>query len=133
MTTTHLPQYWVAGDDWAIVATLLDEDGLPLDLAAAGTEILWALMSEKFERALDEDDGNITITDVATAECMVHIPSEKTSPLPEGRYIDFIRVVSGGITSTMTTGIIYVSPNPWTAAEIAATQVPGVVRLLRVA
>ena len=119
MTSTHAQQFWTAGDDWQIDATLLDANGNPFDLNS--TIIKWALMDASFRRALDETDVNIAIRDAAEGQCSIMVPAEKTSPLLGARYSDYIRVISGGITSTLSNGLIYVAADPWFADRVDAT------------
>jgi hypothetical protein len=116
MTTTHAPIGWTAGDDWQINATLLDENGDPFDLSGAH-EIKWALMNINLQRVLDEDDVSVSITDALAGECSILIPAAKTSPLAGGHYTDAIRIVIGGITSTLSYGQITVVVDPWAVAE----------------
>jgi hypothetical protein len=121
MTTTHAQISWTAGDDWQINATLQDETGAPYDLTGS-PEILWALMDTSFKRILDEDDVSIIVTNAAAGQCSINIPAAKTSPLPGGRYTDVIRIVIGGITSTLSYGPISVAPDPWLAPDAVAAQ-----------
>lgn len=116
MTTTHVLVSWFAGDDWEIRATLLDENGAPYNLGSSGTAVLWALNNKAGQLVLDEDDVTFTITDPAAGKCTILITSAKTLNLPGGAYYDTLRIVTGGITSTLATGQIYVLANPWTAA-----------------
>lgn len=131
MTTTHAPISWTAGDDWQINATLQDETSTPYDLSGS-PEILWALMDSSFKRILDEDDVSIVVTDAVAGKVSINIPAEKTSPLPGGRYTDVIRIVYGGITSTLSYGNIQVAPDPWLAPDAVAAQ-RGKPRLAAVA
>jgi hypothetical protein len=113
MTTTHAPIGWYAGDDWEIVATLLDENGTPYNLVSQ--EILWVLFDATGQRVLDEDDVTITITDAAEGICSIIIPAAKTSPLAGGQYSDVIRIIDSGITSTLSVGTVQVTVDPWAA------------------
>jgi hypothetical protein len=119
MAATHAPMNWFAGDDWEIRATLLDENGNPFDLRSPAV-VLWALMTASGERALDEDDVAITLTDPTAGKCTISVPAAKTSPLPGGQYRDVIRIVISATTSTLATGPIYVASDPWIAEEVAA-------------
>jgi hypothetical protein len=122
MTTTHDPVTWFAGDDWQINATLLDENGNAYNLGQPNT-IKWCLMDATYKYALDEGDVSITITDAAAGKCIILVPSAKTSPLSGGKYNDAIRIVIGGITSTLSVGPIFVAADPWaqeTASAAAA-------------
>ena len=131
MTTKHSTMEWFAGDDWQINATLLDDNGEPFNLNSA--EILWALISASSKRVLDQEDVNIALTDAVSGKCSIHIPAEKTSPLSGGTYTDYIRVISGGITSTLSTGPIQVQDNPWIAEEVAAAALKPQFRFKRIA
>jgi hypothetical protein len=116
--STHPPiNGWTAGDDWEITATLLDETGAPYDLTSA--QIKWALMDANYRRVIDEDDVNIFVIDAAAGKCAIMIPAVKTAGLRAGRYTDVLRIVSGGITSTLSYGTISTLPNPWAATAAA--------------
>ena len=117
MTTTHTQLDWVAGDDCQINATLLDQYGEPFDLSVLH-EIKWTLMDQAYRRIIDTPDVVVTITDAPAGKCSIIIPAPITSPLPAGRYTDVIRIVYGGITSTLSYGPIYVQADPW-LAEVA--------------
>jgi len=127
MTTTHDTVNWTAGDDWQIDATLYDENDQPFDLGGAPV-IKWALMDNANRRALDEGDVIITITDAAAGKCMISIPAEKTKMLAGGRYNDVIRIIYGGIASTLSYGLIYVVADPWQLAEVGAQQAARLYR-----
>ena len=127
MTTTHDQQFWQAGDDWQINATLLDANGNPYDLTGVGDAsvvLKWALMTSSFKRALDEDDVLITVVEPEAGRCSITIPASATAPLVAGRYTDYIRIVSGGVTSTLSYGLIYVAADPWMAAETTMAVMP---------
>lgn len=115
MTTIHAPVPFVAGDDWEIRATLIDENGAPYDLSSS-PEIRWALVNCAQMLMLDEDDCVITVTDALAGKCVIRVPAEKTSPLPGGQYEDAIRIVIGGIVSTLARGPIYLEADPWLTA-----------------
>lgn len=129
MTAIHPDIAWTAGDDWQINATLLDENGNPFILSGA-TAILWALLNSDLHRELSESDVVVTITDAAQGKCSINVPGLKTASLRVGIYRDVIRIVSGGITSTLSVGNIHVSADPWTAAD--ALMIQQGVQMLRV-
>ena len=112
MTTTHEDALWTAGDDWQVNATLLDENGVPYNLAGPIT-IKWCLINAGGTPVMDEDDVIIVIANAAAGQCQIQIPAAKTSPLPAGKYSDVIRVVASNITSTLASGPIYVTADPW--------------------
>jgi hypothetical protein len=120
MTTKHQMVSWFAGDDWQINATLLDENGTPFDLSG-NPPIKWALMNASFQRALDETDVDISVTDAAAGKCAIIIPAAKSATLAAGRYTDVIRIVFGGMTATLSYGFIYVSADPWQADRVPVT------------
>ncbi len=134
MTTTHQATAWFGGDDWQINATLLDENGNPFDLSAEQTEIKWCLLNSNSQEELNETDVTISIVGAAAGQCSIMVPATVTSPLAGGKYTDFIRIVIGGITSTLSTGSIYVTADPWMALSAAAAAVasPPQLRRLRV-
>ena len=121
MTTTHTAMSWFAGDDWEIVATLIDENGEPYSLG--GQTILWALLDSNSQMVLDEDDANIIVLNAAAGICSIVVPAAKTSPLAGGQYSDVIRIVEGGITSTLSTGAVYVTADPWLTVVAALRRV----------
>jgi len=122
MITNHESLYWTAGDDWQIDATLLDENGDPFNLN--GATIKWALMNSAFQKVLDESDVTISVIDPLEGTCSILIPAAETSALAAGRYADVIRIVIGGITSTLSYGLIFVAPDPWAQEPLGAVQFP---------
>jgi hypothetical protein len=88
-------------------------------------------MTSGFQRALDQTDVGISVTDPLAGKCAIQIPAAKTAPLVTGRYSDVIRIVTGGITSTLSYGLIYVAANPWLGAH--AVSVTRNYKLHRVA
>jgi hypothetical protein len=113
MTTTHPAMDWFAGDDWEINATLLDEHGNPYDLSQPH-EIKWALANSNQTVVLAETDVVVSIVDPPTlGQCVISVPAAKTATLAGGHYNDAIRLVVGGVTSTLSTGPIYVTADPW--------------------
>ena len=121
MATTHAPVNWFAGDDWQINATLLDENGNPFNLTTPA-RVLWALLNSMGQRVLDETDVVISVPIPTNGKCTIVVPSAKTSPLGTSQYNDVIRVVVGGMTSTVATGMINVAANPWIAKEATKSQ-----------
>jgi hypothetical protein len=121
MTTTHSAISWFAGDDCQIDVTLLDETGAPFDLTGP-PEIKWVLLDGNGQHVLDTADVAISIIDAAAGKCSIIIPAAKTSPLPGGRYTDVIRIVIGGVTSTLSVGVVNVAPDPWYVAVAAESE-----------
>jgi hypothetical protein len=102
---------WVAGDDWEVQATLIDESGQPYDLN--GVDIKYALLNAAYQRVLDNSHVDITFLNAAAGKCSIVIPAEVTKTLSGGKYQDVIRVVSGGITSTLAYGPVWISSDPF--------------------
>ena len=132
MSTTHETINWTAGDDWQIRATLLDDTGTPFNISGS-PPIKWALMNGAGERVLDETDVIIAIVDGVNGKCEIHVPSAKTAPLPAGRYSDIIRIIYGGMTSTLSYGLIYVAADPWVQTEVVLVSTNREYRLQVVA
>lgn len=116
MTTTHQEHYWFAGDDWQLNVTLLDNAGLPFNLSSA--TVKWALINEAGERVLSEADGSVVVIDAVTGKCAIQMPGTKTSVLAEGKYTDLIRIIYGGITSTLMAGNNWVTADPYHVAAV---------------
>jgi len=112
MASVHETVNWTAGDAWQINATLVDDTGTPFNLSGS-PPIKWALLTEAGQTVLDETDATVVIIDGVNGKCAIQIPAAKTSPLPGGRYSDMIRIIFGGIPSTLSYGLIDVAANPW--------------------
>lgn len=102
---------WVAGDDWEVQATLIDESGQPYDLS--GSEIKYALLDAAYRRVLDNAHVDITVLNAAAGKCSIIVPSDVSKTVAGGKYNDVIRIVSGGITSTLAFGPVWVSTDPF--------------------
>lgn len=111
MTTKHPLIEFVAGDDWEIVATLLDENGNPYDLTQSPT-IEWCLLDEKQRRVID-DEAIITITDAENGKCSVLIPHSVTTTIGGGLYTDALRLTIAGSVGTLLVGMVNVIGDPW--------------------
>lgn len=112
--STHQDYYWTAGDDWQINATLIDNSGAPFDLSGT-PDIKWAFVTEAGDTVLTEADADITVTDAPAGRCAIVVLAAKTSPLIEGRYTDMIRINYGGVPSTLSHGLNWVTADPWAA------------------
>jgi len=134
---THSAVTLIAGDDWEIAGTLLDETGAPYDLSV-GT-LLWTLLNDRFEAVIEPADVVITITDAANGKCTIGIPAAVTTKLGAGRYTDALRIVDGNsITSTLWEGQYYIGADPFIAPQpvvhkIREPSAGNVVRLRGVA
>ena len=112
--STHEDYYWTAGDDWQINATLLDYAGAPFDLSGT-PDIRWSLTSEAGETVLTEADIDIVVMDADAGQCAIQVPKTVTTDLAEGRYTDMVRIVYGGVSSTLAHGLNWVTADPWAA------------------
>jgi hypothetical protein len=123
--STHGTVMAVAGDDWEIAATLIDENGAPFDLTNA--QVTWTLLDLRGQRVIDSSEVSVSIDSPATTgECTVLVPSTVTTRLASGAYSDALRLVLGGVTSTLLTGQWSVMADPFaaTAAPAGKTRVP---------
>lgn|SRR5262245_16969865 len=111
MTTQHIGVELVAGDDWELSILMLDENGDPYDLTQA--TILWCLMDISYVQVVNTEDVVISITDPIGGTCLIHIPHDITTILPAGLYTDTLRIVIGGIYTTLLFGQISVMADPW--------------------
>jgi hypothetical protein len=118
MSTQHATISLFAGDDWEFALTLLDENGDPYDLTNA--TIRWALVSLDGRKRIDQSVADITIDDPLTGVATILIPATATTSL-HGQYTDYHRIVSGGVSSTLLTGTILVTGDPW---YVPPSQVP---------
>jgi len=87
------------GDDWAISATLIDANGVAVNLT--GAELEWALVGPDGNPvALAEADATITVISPPTAGLItINLANSVTSTLDAGRYFDTVRVFVTGITT----------------------------------
>jgi hypothetical protein len=116
MTTKHPLIEFVAGDDWEIQATLLDENGNAYNLTGAHT-IKWRLVANSNGLAVIGDEAVITTINAINGIVSVMIPSSVTASVAGGRYTDFLRLIMSGETGTLLTGQVNVISNAWAFAE----------------
>jgi hypothetical protein len=114
MTTAHPSVHLFAGDDWEINATLIDENGEPFDLSGA-PQVKWALVTNAGVVAIDDSEVNVTVTNAVAGQCAIVVPAAQTTGLVAGFYNDIIRLVMGGVTSTLAYGAVYITADPWAA------------------
>lgn len=118
----HPDFYFTAGDDFQIDAQLLQSDGVPFDLSIGSPTIKWSLISSAGNLVLTENDCEIVIVDAVNGRVAIRVLSANTSPLAEGRYTDQIRIVHGGMTSTLSHGSVWITSNAWIAPSGASAQ-----------
>lgn len=116
---THPVFQFFGGDDWEISATLLDENGVPYNLTNA--QVKWTLIDNAGRRILDVADVSISITNALAGTCLIMVAAAKTTTIAAGRYTDALRIVIGGITSTLNMGPVQVVADPWRAAQSTAS------------
>lgn len=96
-TTGHRDRTFVAGDDWDINGTLLDQDGNPLDLTNAF--IAWALLDSS--GIVVETNAIITAVNPPSAGMIsIKLGAATTAAIAPGRYTDALRITRVGRTST---------------------------------
>jgi hypothetical protein len=108
--TKHSRIEFVAGDDWEIQATLLDENGNPYDLTGTH-QIKWCLMDVRHQVVLG-DEAIITVLDAINGLVSVVLPAAVTTNIDEGLYTDFLRLIIGQ-TGTLLQGLVEVTGDPW--------------------
>jgi hypothetical protein len=131
MTTTHTVFNFVGGDDWEINAKLLDENDDPYDLTNA--IIKWTLIDKAGHHVLEDDDIALAIIDALGGVCSIMVPSTKTTEIATGRYTDALRIITGGITSTLSIGPVQVITDPWRVTEPVTQHVVTTFRRSRAA
>jgi hypothetical protein len=124
----HAPIEFVAGDDWEIVATLLDENGFPYDLSGSPT-VKWRLIASSGLPVIG-DAAIITFPDAIHGVCSVKVSNTVTSPVIGGRYYDALRLVMGGEVGTLLMGEISVIANPWLLAEQPQAQRTQILKVV---
>jgi hypothetical protein len=110
--STHEMVGAVAGDDWEVRLTLLDASGAPYDLSGTPS-ILWAMADRSGRRVVEPNETTVSITDAAAGKCSVLIPASVTTRLAGGHYSDALRLITGGVTSTLLTGDWNVMADPF--------------------
>jgi hypothetical protein len=121
--TPHPPIEFVAGDDWEIVATLLDENGFPYNLTQSPV-VKWRLVASS-GLAVIGDEAIITFPDALHGVCSVVIQAHVTSSVVGGHYTDALRLVMGGETGTLLMGQVNVIGDPWLLPEQQTLKLVG--------
>jgi hypothetical protein len=114
MPTIHRPFNLIAGDDLQVNVRLLDQDGAPFHIDEI--EVKWLLHNQRSQ--IVPHTAIITTVDAADGRVSIWLPAAETTRFPGGTYTDFLRVVCGGVVSTLLMGNIAVMADPW-RAEIA--------------
>jgi hypothetical protein len=121
MTTAHTIFQFIGGDDWEISATLLDENDNPYNLT--GATIKWTLIDNAGHRVIDDPDVAISIINAAAGTCLIMVAATKTTTILAGRYSDALRIVKGGVASTLSYGPVQVITDPWIIVQPAVLRV----------
>ena len=96
-----------AGDDWTIVATIVDRDGVtPLDLTSA--TVFWTLINRDGACALPAGSAVLDLGQGAQGVVLINLQAAATAPLGPGRYVDQIRVVLANQHDMVTNGYVLV-------------------------
>jgi len=119
--STHPIENMFAGDDWQINATLLDQNGAPYDLSGSPT-IMWTLMDTQGARVIETSEVTITVTNSAQGQCSITVPHTVTTRLPNGMFIDVLRLVISNVVSTLCVGQILVYADPWSVALMSTSE-----------
>ena len=112
MTVQHKIYSWWGGDDWRYFIRLTDQDDQPYDLDHV-EKIKWLLHNPLGE--IVEHDYLISKLEAQDGRLSIWIPSSETTNFVAGVWTDFVRIVCDGITSTLLTGPISVTADPWRA------------------
>ena len=121
MTTTHRPISFIGGDDWRLNIRLTDHLERPYNLNNLN-KIMWLLHSPMGE--IVPHDHLIRFINPLQGTFSVEIPNDVTSPFPGGIWTDWVRIDCGGIISTLLTGPVVVTADPW-RAPIARPNIIG--------
>jgi hypothetical protein len=113
MTLRHNPVEFIAGDTWEIQATLLEENGDPLNLTDPSA-IDWTLLDRRQQRVIN-GEAIIVITDGPAGKCSITIPASISSGIAPGSYTDALRVTIAMTVGTLFYGTIQVRGDPWRA------------------
>jgi len=111
MTTKHSVIEFVAGDDWEIRATLLDELGNAYDLSGSPT-IMYLLYDDQHTHIVDSPIITI-MGDPKLGDISIIIPSSTTAVIAGGTYSDALRLIIQGSVGTLLMGPVSVIANPW--------------------
>lgn len=107
----------VAGDDWTITCTVVDETNTPLDLTGAD-DIQWMLLGGDGLPAIPELSATVAAAaDPTTGVVTVTLPHDITGTLNPGRYPDALRVILAGKRTVVSEGLIMVDANPFAAID----------------
>jgi hypothetical protein len=116
MSAVHSTVQLVAGDDWEIVVTMIDDNDQPYNLT--GAEILWTLVDDGGQQFIQSDEVTVSIAAPPTSgKAKITVPSVVTSRLKAYVFHDATRIVVGGITTTVLTGAIQVLHDPFSVAS----------------
>jgi hypothetical protein len=111
------------GDDWEIYVTMLDDNGNPYNLTSA--QIIWVLNDNQYQVISSSEVSVSTGTDPTKGQATILVPASVTEKLISNKYTDNLRIVSGGITSTLLTGTIIVTADPFVLPKPPAMQLSG--------
>jgi hypothetical protein len=112
VSTQHPTVELIAGDDWEIAITMLDDAGNPFDLT--GATISWTLIDDGGQQFIAPDEVTVSVaTDPTTGVATVTVPGTVTTRLKTFLYHDATRIVVAGVTTTILVGDIKVTSDPF--------------------
>jgi hypothetical protein len=114
--THHEDITMMIGDEWLIIGTLLDEDGLPIDLLASGTTAGWTLLGGDGDQLPGIAEA-ATLDRQADGVVRVVVSDSFTRTLDPGRYMNSIRVWIDGEPATYWAGHIIAEADPFHVAQ----------------
>jgi hypothetical protein len=128
MSSTHSPLSLFGGDDWQIHVTFTDQDGAPLDLT--GATILWTLLDRNGHAGIKQ--GSFSIASSGPGQCVLTVSAATTTTILAGSYMDYWRIITGGVATVMLMGEIVVHADPFgAAAQPAEKQTKPVIEIVQ--
>lgn len=121
MTTQHKAISLIAGDDWFLNIQLTDSNGIPYDID--DLDDIHFLLHNSAGEQLPDIQPVIRTIDAADGRIQLWFPHEITTELAGDIYIDWVRIVCDGIVSTLLTGPVQITADPWRAPVAVAETV----------
>jgi hypothetical protein len=108
----------ISGDDWTIICTVTQDDGItPLDLTSA-SNVEWMLLGIDGLPAITGNSATVQVQDPPTNGIInVILPHAVTMTLTPGRYCDATRIIMGDMRSVVSDGIIEVDANLFSTVD----------------
>lgn len=103
-----------AGDDWEIRVTLLQDTGDPYDLSFPHS-VLWKLVDQLGVAVIDPAEVTVNTIDSPGGIVQILVPHTVTTRLNGGLHSDYLRIIFQNVTSSLSTGKIIVTGDPFFA------------------